>query len=75
MLGEETLGGHLSYPEDVTDELTKDVTTIFSTKSAFAALKNDGSVVTWSELRRTKHMTTRGPTCQRTNQADRNRHV
>ena len=37
-------GGH-SF--EVADQITSDVSTIYSNVGAFAALKNDGSVVTW----------------------------
>ena len=33
----------------VSSELSSDVKTIYSTQKAFAALKDDGSVVTWGD--------------------------
>jgi microcystin-dependent protein len=46
-VGRASYGGDSS---DVSDNLTEDVVNIYSTVGAFAALKSDGSVVTWGGI-------------------------
>ena len=47
--GDAGVGGHFIQAEDVREQLLSNVLSITATGSAFAAIKSDGSVVTWGD--------------------------